>query len=148
MEPTIAHIQQKLTEAGLKATQQRIVIYQTVWQSKAHPTAEQVFEQARQSTPTISLATIYKTLDTLVEKHLLQKVATPQGSMRYEANLSAHSHIYCQNTQEIIDYQDPELSQLLAQYFAGKNVQNLHIKDIRLQILGEKPNPQGNVRID
>jgi Fur family transcriptional regulator, peroxide stress response regulator len=58
--------------------------------------------------------------------------------MRYDANMGYHNHIYCTNTKEILDYEDEELNILIEEFFKRKNIQNLKIKDIRLQINGEK----------
>ena len=131
-------IKKRITEGGLKATQQRIVIYNSLLSTTGHPTAEKIFEAIRPLNPSISLATIYKTLDALVNVNLVTKVMSDQGTIRYDANIDSHNHIYCTNTNEIIDFEDPELESLLAEFFIKKNVTNLKIKDIKLQINGEK----------
>lgn len=128
----------QIIDKGLKATHQRIVIYNTVLKVHNHPTAEQVYELIHGENPSITLATVYKTLDTLVEVGLMTKVKSEQGNYRFDANISKHNHIYCVNTQEIIDYQDEELDILLANYFKNKSIANIKILDIQLQISAEK----------
>ena len=140
-------LSEKLGDAGLKTTQQRIVIYDAVVEMNAHPTAETVYEKVRLENPSISLGTVYKTLDTLVAAGLVQKVQTDEGQMRYDANMDAHNHIYCLNTREIFDYYNEELLVLLEDFFNKKQVKNLHIKDIRLQINAEKIDPDQDVEI-
>jgi Fur family peroxide stress response transcriptional regulator len=135
---SIEEVKKRISDAGLKATQQRIVIYNALLSTVGHPTAEKIFETIRPLNPTISLATVYKTLEALVNINLVSKVSSDQGSLRYDANLDAHNHIYCTNTKEIIDFEDAELEQLLSDFFMKKHVSNLMIKDIRLQINGEK----------
>jgi len=127
----------KLMEFKLKATHQRIVIYEALLKLN-HPSAESIFEMIRINAPSISLGTIYKTLDTMVTSGLAVKVSSEDGNMRYDANMGSHNHIYCINTKEIMDYQDEDLNKLIEEFFKKKNVQNLKIKDIRLQINGEK----------
>ena len=71
-------IKETLDEHGLKSTHQRMVIYQTLKDSSAHPTAENIFEKLRRSHPSISLGTVYKTLETFVEKGLIKRVKTSE----------------------------------------------------------------------
>jgi Fur family peroxide stress response transcriptional regulator len=127
----------KLAEFKLKATHQRIVIYEALLKLN-HPSAESIFDQIKIVAPSISLGTIYKTLDTMVISGLAVKVSSEDGNMRYDANMGSHNHIYCFNTKEIMDYEDEELNQLIEEFFRKKHIENLKIKDIRLQINGEK----------
>lgn len=140
-------IKEKLARAGLKTTQQRIVIYHALIEEYNHPSAENIFEKVQSDNPSISLGTVYKTLDTFVLAGLVTKVLTDEGNMRYDANLDYHNHIYCTNTKEIIDYYNEELNQLLENFFREKQVKNIQIKDIRLQINAEKIDPDQDVEI-
>src|SRR5687767_8028454 len=95
-------LKKRLGSFGLKPTQQRIVTYEALFKLNNHPTAEQIYDFVKPNNPSISLATIYKTLDTFVGSKLICKVMTDDGFMRYDAHTESHSHIYCTNTQEII----------------------------------------------
>ncbi len=141
------HIKAKIIHAGLKATQQRIVLYDALLKVENHPTVEQLFETVKPDNPSISLGTVYKTLDKLIEVGLVEKVMSREGQMRYDANLANHNHIYCTNTGEIIDYYDEELNDLIKSFFSQKKLQNVRIQDIRLQINAEKVNPNEDVSI-
>jgi Fur family transcriptional regulator, peroxide stress response regulator len=141
-------LKQKLSEAGLKATSQRIAIYDALLRLGDHPKAEQVYEQVHQQHPSLSLGTVYKTLDTLVKAGLIRKVFTQEDCMRYDADTSSHNHIYCTNTGEIVDYYDEELETLIKDFLAKKNIRNLSIQDIRLHINGEKDNPAEEISIN
>lgn len=141
-------LKEALSTAGLKATQQRLVIYQCLMLSKNHPTAEDIFERIRPENPSISLGTVYKTLETLVDSKLVAKVPVSENKMRYDARMDTHSHIYCTNTGEIIDFQDHELEVLLRQYFAGKNIKNLEIENFNLQIRASKSKPDQDITIE
>lgn len=136
-----------LASKGLKITHQRIVVYQAALLSKSHPTAEQIFDSIKSNNPSISLATVYKTLETLVENQLINKVSSPQGKMRYDARIDKHNHIYISNTNEIVDYEDDELRDILLSYLNKKNFSNLNITDFKLQIKGEKIDPQKGISI-
>lgn len=141
-------LKSKLIAAHLKATQQRIVIYEAVMKLNNHPTADQVYGLIKPANPSISLGTVYKTLDSLVNHQLICRVMTDDGFMRYDAHTESHNHIYCVNTQEIIDFTDPELQQLMDAYFKRKKIHNLKIKDISVQINAEKINPEEAITIE
>lgn len=140
-------LREKLIQAGLKSTQQRIVIYDAVLRMNMHPTAEKIFEKVQKQNPSISLGTVYKTLETLIGAGLVNKVHTDEGNMRYDANLDYHNHIYCTNTKEIFDYYNEELTVLLNNFFKEKTLKNIDIKDIRLQINAVKIDPGKDVDI-
>lgn len=144
---TLESVTSALASKGLKITHQRIVVYQALATLKNHPTAEQIFDSIKAKNPSISLATVYKTLDTFVENLLIKKVSTPQGMMRYDARTDNHNHIYLSNTNEIMDYEDEELRKILLDYLKKKKFNNLNITDFKLQIKGEKINPKKGISI-
>jgi Fur family peroxide stress response transcriptional regulator len=143
----LSTLKEALSGAGLKATQQRLVIYQCLIACDNHPTAEEIFEQVRPANPSISLGTVYKTLETLVESQLAQKVPVSENKMRYDARMEAHHHIYCTNTGEIIDFQDKELESLIRNYLEAKQIKNLSVQNFNLQIRGSKTLPEQDVTI-
>lgn len=140
-------VTQALASKGLKITHQRIVVYQALLGTVMHPTAEQIYEKIRKKNPSISLATVYKTLETFVENRLINRVSSPRGSMRYDARTDHHNHIYVSNTNEIMDYEDEELKTMLMDYLEKRKFENLTITDFKLQIRGEKIDPQKNINI-
>lgn len=143
-----AAIQQQIVAHGLKATHQRIVVYEALMALHAtHPVAEDVHHYLMENNPTISLGTVYKTLDVLAEKGLIKRVLSEKGSNRYDIDNTAHHHIYCSNTNEIIDYKDEELEELLASFFEKRNIENFEIKNIFVQLTGNKSDPNKQIRI-
>jgi len=128
---------ENLKEKGLKVTPQRIAIYKAVVNLKNHPTAENVVEAIRTDFPSISVGTVYKVLNVLVENNLLKKVKSEKDIMRYDAMVDHHHHLYCNDTDKIVDYEDEELDELVMQYFKKKRIKNFKIEDIKLQITGK-----------
>ncbi len=126
-----------MSSHGLKVTSQRLAIYQTLLKSEEHPSAEKIFEKISQEHPSISLATVYKTLETLVEAGLAKKVKTANDLLRFDAKTGNHNHLYCSNTDQIIDFDDPELQTMLEQYFLKKKFSNFKITDFQIQVNGE-----------
>jgi Fur family transcriptional regulator, peroxide stress response regulator len=133
----IGDIIAKLNDKGLKVTPQRIATYEAIIKLRNHPTAENIIDFIRKNHPNISLATVYKVLDALVEKELIRRVKTEKDIMRYDAIMENHHHIYCSDSDRIEDYNDAELSELLKRYFEAKKIPDFKIEDIKLQIIGK-----------
>src|ERR1700756_2964990 len=85
----------RLREAGMNVTPQRLAVYRALLVSEEHPTPEMLFRTVSVEMPSLSLATIYKALDTLTEIGLARPVATDGDSRRYDANDTPHHHLVC-----------------------------------------------------
>ena len=131
------HPETILKNAGLKITPQRIAILDAIKKLDNHPSAEMIIDYIRKTHPHIASGTVYKVLDTLVEKDILTRVKTEKDLMRYEFTKGKHHHLYCSDSEKIEDYVDQELDQLIENYFKDKKIKNFEIKDIRLQINGK-----------
>ena len=143
----LTDIKEKLLSANLKATHQRLVIYEALLKEMSHPTVEFLYEKVKKQNPTLSLGTVHKTLDVLVEAGLVKRVSSTDQIKRFDANLEKHNHIYLENSKEIIDYQDEELQQLVMEYLAKKQFKNIEIKDVQLQIKADKIDKKSAVEI-
>jgi Fur family peroxide stress response transcriptional regulator len=130
----------QLKEKGLKVTPQRVAIYEAVIKLRNHPSAEKVIEYIKKNHPNISVGTVYKVLESLVEQQLLRKVKSEKDVMRYDAHLQQHHHLYCKETERIEDFEDPELDAMINEYFNKKKIKGFKVKDISLQITGEFKN--------
>lgn len=125
-----------LKNSSLKVTPQRIAVLEALNSLKGHPTAEKIKEYVMKNHPSIAVGTIYKTLETFVEKGLVQKVKTEKDVMRYDAILDKHHHLYSEDTERIEDFFDDKLNTMLEEYFKKKKIPNFKVKDIMLQIIG------------
>lgn len=123
---------QKLSEAldkyGLRSTRQREVVYSVVGCAKDHPTADEIFVRSRQQMPTISLATVYNCLETLLECKLIRQVNFERESTRYEPSLKPHAHFYCDQSGQVMDVHLPDelyerLTQLLPESSSVSSVE-------------------------
>ncbi len=136
----IHKIRDRISNSGLKVTPQRIAVYRALMDINDHPTAEMVKRHISKNNPSISQGTIYKTLESFVEKGLIEKIRTEDDVMRYEPILEKHHHLYCQKTESIADYYDDELNELIYDYLKKKDIPNFKIEDIKLHIIGEFTN--------
>ncbi len=144
---SITRIKEILNDSGLKATHPRLVVFSELIKHNIHPTADQLYDHLKIDHPSIAKGTVYRILDHLVSAGLVNQVSTKQGIRRYDANLDQHAHIYCIKTHEIQDYYNDELDSLIRDFFARKKVENFHIREIKLQINGEKEDPNKKVTI-
>jgi Fur family transcriptional regulator, peroxide stress response regulator len=131
-------LKERLSDASLKATHQRLTILEAMDHCKVHPSPENIYDMIKPSNPSVSFATVYNTLDSFAQAGLVNKVASISGNLRYDSNMGAHGHIYCHNTDEIIDYYDEDLNAVIIDFFKKKKISNLKIKNITLNINGDK----------
>ena len=87
-----------LASSGLRATPQREFVYNVLLDQRDHPTADEVYARVRNNLPTISLATVYNCLETLVQCNLVRAVNFERGPTRYCPNLHPHAHFHDEST--------------------------------------------------
>ncbi|MGL4344392.1 MAG: Fur family transcriptional regulator [Cellulosilyticaceae bacterium] len=92
-----------LRQQKLKVTPQRLAIYHMLSHTTAHPSAEMIYNSLHETHPTMSLATVYKTLDALVKASLIQQINVGEDSFRYDANANSHPHIICTDCHRVFD---------------------------------------------
>ena len=126
-----------LKEAGLRVTPQRIAVMEATESISRHPSSEDIAGAVRKQHPHIATGTIYNILDNFVRKGIFHRVKTEKGSMLYDADIERHHHLYCADSDRIEDYHDPELDELLQEYFTRKQIKGFRIEDIRLQLSGK-----------
>jgi Fur family peroxide stress response transcriptional regulator len=95
-----------LRKRGYKATSQRIAICRLVLSSREHPTAQRIYREMRRLHPTVSVATVYKTLRVLRELRLVQELPLPRGETRFDSNLSPHVNVVCLQCGSVSDVND------------------------------------------
>ena len=105
MTPIQTHesLSQRLADSGLRATPQREVVYSVLLNKRDHPTADEVFARVKGELPTISLATVYNCLETLVECGLAKQVNVEREATRYCPNVTDHGHFICQSCGTVTD---------------------------------------------
>jgi Fur family peroxide stress response transcriptional regulator len=97
----------KLADSGLRSTPQREVVFDVLLKKRDHPTADEVYARVRHEMPTISLATVYNCLETLVQCNLVRAVNFERGPTRYCPNLRPHAHFHDEQTGATHDIELP-----------------------------------------
>lgn len=96
-------LREALEESGQRFTEQRAAVFRFISSTDVHPTAEEVYLAVRSEVPVISLATVYKNLETLVGCGLAIKLTYGDGSARYDGRTDPHHHARCLSCQRVID---------------------------------------------
>ena len=129
-------IKNKLIEKGLRITPQRLSILEAIYNIN-HPTADDIIKYIRQEHSNIATGTVYKVLDTFLQKGLIKKITTDKDIIRYDGLLIHHHHLYSSENILIKDYVDEELDKIITDYFKKKRIKDFKIEDISLQIKGK-----------
>lgn len=102
-----------LKSKQLKVTPQRLAIFNVLCNTVEHPSAETIYNALQSTHPTMSLATIYKTLDTLKKAELIQELNVGEDSFRYDANAASHPHMICHVCHSVSDLHTDKLDDII-----------------------------------
>jgi Fur family peroxide stress response transcriptional regulator len=107
-----------LRDKGFKVTPQRLAIYNALAATKAHPSAEMIYNELQPYYPTMSLATVYKTIEILKELDLVQVLNVGEDSFRYDADTSNHPHVRCMCCGRVEDLKGVDSSDFISKVSA------------------------------
>jgi len=99
----MANVAETLREKGLKVTPQRMAIYRMLCETRAHPTAEAIWEKVKEEFPAISFNTVYTTLGILERAGLVQRLHVGENAAHYDADTSPHIHLCCERCGRVRD---------------------------------------------
>ena len=128
-------LHQLMKSQGIKITPQRLAIAEVLVNSTDHPSVQQIHERVKDHFPSLTLNTIYSTINVLVKRGLIQELPFDQYS-RYESNLNPHLNLVCTVCGEIKDSHQAEslVKDLLVEV---KDTQNFEIAWQRMDLYGE-----------
>lgn len=92
---TIIIKEREMQAATARNTRQKTAVAEAVLCSCDHPTAETVFERARERVPGISLGTVYRVLGTLTREGRVREITVPGAPSRFDKTTSCHAHFLC-----------------------------------------------------
>ena len=104
-------------------THQRLAVYEELTVRHDHPSAEALYASLKKAYPSLSLATVYKTLQTLHELGMVARVDSPTAQARYDAIVETHHHAVCAACGGIQDVFDPRLDRLPEPKAAGFKIE-------------------------
>ena len=100
---TDLRLREALEGSGQRFTEQRAAVFRYLANTDVHPTADEVFLAVRKELPAISLATVYKSLETLVGCGLAVKLSYADHSARYDGRTDPHHHARCVACECVLD---------------------------------------------
>lgn len=131
-----------LKEKGLKVTNQRLLVLQVLAENRdKHMTAEDIYELVKEDYPEIGLATIYRTVQLLLEMQLVDRISLDDGCVRYEIGDSLgeksrhhHHHLICRTCGKVLAFRDDLLEELEAHI---ERETGFHVMDHELKFYGQ-----------
>ncbi|MCS7200343.1 MAG: transcriptional repressor [Caldimicrobium sp.] len=88
---------------GLKLTPQRLAILEYLENTREHPSAEDIYNALKDRFPSMSFATVYNTLEVLIEKGLVKELSIDSSKKRFDPFLHSHHHFICKQCGKIFD---------------------------------------------
>ena len=120
-----------LRKEGLKVTPQRIAVLEEIIKNKGHRESEDVYMAIKTRKTHVSRATVYRTLDILVQNGFARKLNLGDGRARYEPKIDSphHDHMICNNCGKIIEFVNHEIEKIqeeIAKHHQFKLQQHIH----------------------
>jgi len=125
-----------LATKALRVTSQRQAIIEAVFGTDKHFTAEELLDLARQRDPSVSRATVYRTLPLLTESGLVREVDFGKDHKYYDPNYAEHPnhhHIICQDCERIVEFESEQIARIEDEI---SHDLGFSVKSQRLQITG------------
>lgn len=103
MEAVKNMVKERLELHGIKPSLQRMAVMEYLMTHRTHPTAEMIFNHLYPEIPTLSKATVYNTLNLLVERGVVRIITIEEKCARYDACMDPHIHFRCRKCGAILD---------------------------------------------
>ncbi len=118
----------KYKNIGFKLTPQRLAVLDYLEGNKSHPSAEDIYRVLLDKYPTMSLATVYNTLDTLRLKGHIRELSIDPEKKRFDPNTKPHNHLICVKCRKVADVERTFDLGLSRDEVSGFEVQGHHIE--------------------
>ncbi|HAJ95763.1 MAG TPA: transcriptional repressor [Actinobacteria bacterium] len=105
-----------IIDKKLRMTKQRKAMLEEIKKSKAHPTADNIYDLVKKKIPGISLGTVYRNLEILSGEGLVRKLELAHTQRRYDGNIKNHYHVLCTEcgrVDDLITMGDDNIEELL-----------------------------------
>ena len=111
-------LRELLANHNIRVSHQRLLILDYLIMNPTHPTADTIYKDLKKVDPVISQATVYNTLNLLVEHKLVKELDFNMSSKRYEFKKTNHGHFICESCGliEDLDVDDLEYPEELKEY--------------------------------
>ena len=128
-----------LSSEGLRFTDQRLVILEDILGSKSHRDCNEIHKSLTDKGHRVSIATIYRTLDVLLDYGFIRKLDIGDGSVKYEKKIGSphHDHMICIESGKILEFHCEEIERMQDKiahdmgYKVVKHVHQVFVKKIK-----------------
>jgi len=131
----------ELHSCNVRVTPQRLKILSYLKSTDSHPTAEEIYQNVSANCYGLSLATVYNTLNLLKEHNLVIELKYGDLASRFDANLSAHYHVYCKVCGKVNDFWGSPITEVTSE--AEENT-GFTVEAVRLDLIGVCPDCREN----
>lgn len=133
---TIDVLEDELRAEGMRITRQRVAILSALMGSSDHPTVDELLERARRQDPSVSQATVYRTVNVLADRGTILRNEFDGASARFElANKPHHDHMIDVDTGEVVEFTSTRIEELQEEIARELGYDILHH---RLELYGRK----------
>ena len=98
-----AELTASFRDRGLRITPQRVAVFEALHDSAGHPTAESIYQAVASDMPSISLRTVYQTLNDLTEMGEINRLDIGADAARFDPTVDDHHHLVCNECGRITD---------------------------------------------
>lgn len=102
-----------IIERSIEMTRQQQLIFQLIQESNDHPTADQLYWQARQVIPNISAGTVYRNLSHMSESGIIRRLTVPGVADRFDKSTTPHGHAICKHCAKMVDVFSDQIEQVI-----------------------------------
>ena len=135
----INQFKEALSSEGLRFTEQRLAVLEDILKSNSHRDCDEIHSSLHFSGNKVSRATIYRTLDVLIDYGFIRKLDIGDGSVKYEKKIGSphHDHMICIETGKIIEFVDDRIEKIQDKiakdkgYEIVKHVHQLFVRPIK-----------------
>jgi Fur family transcriptional regulator, peroxide stress response regulator len=120
---------EQLRKCRLRATGQRLAIMHVLMESRSHPSAEDIYHRLKKSHPTLSLSTVYKTLQVMANMGALVTIETGTSCQRFDGQMHPHHHAVCDKCGKVhdVDFDRHPIELNTKHILPGFNVQGVKV---------------------
>jgi len=133
MGTRVQHALEQLKTTGVRITPQRHAILDFLLDSMTHPTADEIYRALEPKFPSMSVATVYNNLKMFIESGMVRELTYGDSSSRFDANVSDHYHVICEDCGKIEDFMYPSLVDVEHQ---AELATGFHVKGLRMELYG------------
>lgn len=123
-----------LKQEGIRITPQRHAVLEYLLDSKAHPTADDIYKALENKFPNMSVATVYNNLRVLRKVGLVRELTYGDDSSRFDCNMTEHYHIMCEDCGKIVDFHYPPLDEVES---LAEKVTGFEVSHHRMELYGK-----------